>query len=98
MTIELKYTPTARRQREELEADKGLEKRWKAVRKALGMMEVNLKHPGLNTHKYESLAGESGEEVFESYAQNKTPSAYRIFWHYGPEKGEITIVAITPHP
>jgi hypothetical protein len=31
-------------------------------------------------------------------AQNKTPGADRIFWCYGPEKGEMTIIAITPHP
>lgn len=38
------------------------------------------------------------EDVFESYAQNNTPGAYRIFWHYGPKKKMITILAITPHP
>jgi hypothetical protein len=36
--------------------------------------------------------------VFESYVQNRTPGAYRVFWCYGPEQGQITIVAITPHP
>ena len=82
----------------DLEADAGLAKRLKAVRKALGRMETNLKHPGLNTHKFHSLQGAKGEEVFESYAESKTPAAYRVFWHYGPGKGEITIVAITPHP
>ena len=40
----------------------------------------------------------SGEEVFESYAQNNTPAAHRLFWYYGPEKKEITVVTITPHP
>ena len=62
------------------------------------MMETNLRHPGLHTHKYDSLTGEHGEDVFEAYAENKTPAAYRIFWHYGPGKGRITIVAITDHP
>jgi len=28
--------------------------------------------------------------------ENKTPGAYRIFWCYGPEKGEMTIIAIHP--
>jgi hypothetical protein len=37
-------------------------------------------------------------KVFEAYAQNKTPGAYRVFWCYGPEQGEITVIAITPHP
>ncbi len=68
------------------------------MRKALGLMAVNLKHQSLNTHKYESLSGPNGEEVFGASAENITPAAYRIFWHYGPQKGQITIIAITAHP
>ncbi len=73
-------------------------KRFKAVRKALGLLETDPRHPGLNTHKYQTLRGTNGEEVFEAYAENNTPGAYRIFWHYGPDKNVITILAITPHP
>lgn len=94
----LKSTPTARRQLEELERDKSLEKRLKAVRKTLGLMETNLRHPSLNTHEYKSLKGPKGEKVFEAYAESRTPAAYRVFWHYGPGKNEITVLAITPHP
>ncbi|MBL0210420.1 MAG: hypothetical protein IPQ13_05835 [Holophagaceae bacterium] len=81
-----------------LEQDKGLAKRLKAVRKALGYLERNPRHQGLNTHEYDSLMGVNGEKVFESYAENQTPAAYRIFWHYGPSKGVITIISITSHP
>jgi hypothetical protein len=81
-----------------LETDAGLAKRLRAVRKALGLLETNPRHPGLNTHKFNSLKGPGGEEVFEAYAENKTPAAWRIFWHYGPDKKQITILAITPHP
>lgn len=77
----------------------------KQVHKALGFLELNPNHPGLNCHEFTSLAGINGEKVFEAYAQNKTLGAYRIFWHYGPDEvvGKqrvpiITIVAITPHP
>ena len=38
------------------------------------------------------------DKVFEAYAQNRTPGAYRVFWCYGPEAGQITVIAITPHP
>lgn len=55
------------------------------------------RHPGLNTHKYHSLTRPFGEEFFEAYAENNTPAAYRIFWYYGPNKREITIIAITSH-
>ena len=61
--------------------------------------------PSINTHEFTALTGANGEKVFEAYAQNNTPGAYRIFWHYGPDESKrkkrtpvITIVAITRHP
>lgn len=98
MFFKLKYTLSADKQLSDLENSPSEKKRLKAVRKALGYMETNLKHKGLKTHKYSSLRGKNSEEVFEAYAQNKTPAAYRIFWHYGPGKGIITVIAITQHP
>jgi hypothetical protein len=73
-------------------------KKYKKVLKTLGLMEVNLRHPGLKTHKYDSLKGPDDAEVFEAYVENRTPGAYRVFWCYGPSSEEITILAITPHP
>lgn len=73
-------------------------KKYQKVLKTLALIETNLRHPSLNTHKYESLAGANGEEVFEAYVENQTPAAFRVFWHYGPTKEVITILAITPHP
>ncbi len=98
MTFELLFTDQADADLDSLETDASLSKRLKAVKKALGLLETNPRHPGLNTHKFSSLKGPGGEEVFEAYAENKTPAAWRIFWYYGPDKKQITIVAITPHP
>ena len=98
MIFTLKFTPQAEADLQSLAADKSLRKRRKAVRKALGYLETNPRHPGLNTHKYNALTGPNGEDIFEAYAENKTPAAYRIFWFYGPDKKKITIIAITPHP
>ena len=98
MSFALKFTNEAIENLNRLKEDNSLAKRLKAVRKALGYLETNPRHPGLNTHKFTSLSGPNGEEVFEAYAENKTSAAYRIFWIYGPEKDEITILAITPHP
>ncbi len=98
MTFELLFTESADTQYKALEKNRGLAARFKAVRKTLGLMQTNLRHPSLNTHEYNSIAGVSGEKVHEAYAQNKTPGAYRVFWHYGPGQGKLTIVAITPHP
>lgn len=81
-----------------LAADNSRKHIYKAVSKALRFMHQNLRHPSLETHEFHSKKGLQGEKVFESYAQNKTPGAHRIFWHYGPEKNQITILAITPHP
>jgi len=37
-------------------------------------------------------------KVWESYLENNVPAAGRIFWVYGPEKEDITIIGIEPHP
>ena len=94
----LKYTDTALEQLAELERDKGREKHLKVVRKTLGLLETNPRHPSLHTHEYKTLTQVRGKKVFEAYAESKTPAAYRIFWEYGPGKGEITVLSITPHP
>jgi hypothetical protein len=93
----VKFTARAKMDLEELAKDRGKKKRLKSVQKALGLLESNPRHPSLQTHKYESIKGPSGEEVFEAYAENKTPAAYRIFWFYGANR-EIVILSITPHP
>lgn len=98
MPFELVFTDRADADLTILEEDNGLEKRLKAVNKALGYLELNPKHPGLNTHEFTSLSKQYGIKVYEAYAENNTPAAYRIFWHYGPDKNVITILAITKHP
>lgn len=72
----------------------------KQVMKCIGFLAENPRHPGLQCHEFTSIEHpyKPGEKVFEAYAQNKTPSAYRIFWCYGPGTSELTIIAITPHP
>jgi hypothetical protein len=91
-------TDRAKSNLKELERDAGLAKRLSAVRRTLARLESNPRHPGLQSHKFQSLSGPRGEEVFEVYAAQATPAAYRVFWFYGPEKGQITITAITKHP
>lgn len=98
MRFELEFTEQAGHDLDELESNPTHRKRLKSVLKALGYLQVNPRHPGLNTHKYTSLVGPKGEDIFEAYAENNTPGAYRIFWFYGPDSSMITIVAITPHP
>lgn len=82
------------------------ERRHRKVQRALGRLQENPRHPGLASHQYESFPADPKVKIWESYVENNTPSAWRIFWRYGPDTiGEdggtipvITIVAITPHP
>lgn len=97
MRFQLVFSEQAKLNLLELEANKSKKAVLKQVRKILGFMETNIKHPSLHTHKFDGISCKLGE-VFESYAQNNTPGAYRIFWAYGPGKGAIYILNITPHP
>lgn len=96
--FDILLTDEAKEQLSRLKTDKGLAKRHNAVKKAIHFLSQNPRHPGLRTHEFTSLKGPKGEKVFEAYAEQSTPAAYRIFWHYGPGNKEITVIAITPHP
>ncbi len=98
MSFFLSFTPAAKQDLKELKKSAHLEKRFKAVSKALKLLVDNPRHPGLQTHPYTSLCGPSGEKVFEAYAEQNTPAAYRIFFYYGKARGEIVVFALTPHP
>ncbi len=98
MAFIIQLTLRARSEYALLETNPALIKRLKAVSKAIAMLESNPRHPGLRTHKFNDRTGPQGQDVFEAYAENNTPGAYRIFWHYGPDKDVITILAITQHP
>lgn len=106
MRRELRFKPTADAQLTYLENTPELKGVLKQVRKTLGYLETNIQAKSLQTHKYNSLTKRYGVEVFEAYAQQDTPGAYRVFWYYGPDETDqngknlpvITIVAITPHP
>ncbi len=98
--FKLKFTPEADRQLRKIEANRSQQGLNKQIIKTLKYLQINPKHPSLQTHVYESIGHpwDNNEKVFEAYAQNNTPCAYRIFWCYGPEKKQMTIIAITPHP
>ena len=72
----------------------------KKVDKQIRLLTANPRHPSLQTHVFHSLAHpyHPAEKVFEAYVQQHTPAAYRLFWCYGPQKSQITVLAITPHP
>ena len=70
----------------------------KKVLKTLALLQNDPQHSSLHTHEYTSLKGPNQEKVFGAYVENKTSSAYRLFFYYGPAQGVITVIAVTPHP
>jgi len=72
----------------------------KQVKKTIGFLQTNPRHPSLQTHVFHSLEHPYSprEKFFEAYIQQHTPAAYRLFWCYGPQQRQITILAITPYP
>ena len=64
---------------------------YKKLGKTLKLLAENPRHPGLQTDRY-------GERVWQSYLENKTSGAMRIYWVYGPDQQSITIIGLEPHP
>jgi hypothetical protein len=105
MVRRIKFNPTAVEHYTALKNNPSNAALLEQVRKTIGYLELDPHHPSLHTPEFTSLSGAKGEKIFEAYAQNMTPGAYRIFWHCGPDeiKGKkrtavITIIAITRHP
>lgn len=106
MRHELRFTPKADEQLSQIENDPALKGVLKQVNKTLGLMETNLRSKSLQTHPHHALTARYNEKIFEAYAQQNTPGAYRVFWHYGPDERDengkripiIVVVLITSHP
>lgn len=96
--IEKQYNKiSSKKQKKKSSKQEGL---FKQINKTLKHLKANSRHPGLKTHPYSSLEHpwDDKQKVFEAYVQNKTTAAYRMFWCYGPNKKQITIITITAHP
>ena len=105
MTRKLLFTDSARTVLAGLQNNPAERAHYRQVAKTLGLLETNLRHPSLQTHKYQSRRGPNGEEILEAYAQQHTPGAYRVFFFYSPDvitkkkrTRVLMIFAIVPHP
>lgn len=96
MAFRLRFTSGAAKAIDDLRAKNQL--KHKKVVKCLGMLERDPAHPGLNSKRYVDPKIGKGKQVWESYVENRTPGAYRVFWEYGPGRMEITILLISAHP
>jgi len=96
----LVFTRTAQAELDRLESSPRHAGLVKQIKKVLAFLQTNPRHPSLQTHVFHSLEHpyDPDQKVFEAYVQQHTPAAYRLFWCYGPWKGQITVIAITPHP
>lgn len=104
MPFKLRFSGEASALLKLLEAgDPNQQAKLKKVRRALARLEQNPRHPGLHSHQYESFPVDTAVKVWDSYVENQTPGAWRIFWRYGPDEEQgsrpvITVLAIGPHP
>ncbi len=97
-TFELLWTDQAEEQFLELRRN-GPKEKFAKVSKSLEILtERGPKYPSLHSHKYQSIKGPGGEDVWESYVENKTAGAWRIWWMYGPRPNVITLIMLGKHP
>ena len=65
---------------------------------ALKKLSANPMYPSLHIHEIEPLSRRYGMKVWQSYLENKTSKARRMYWVYGPDQKDITIIGLEPHP
>ena len=78
--------------------NKDEEKLYKKWGNALKKLSADPFYPSLQTHEISPLSKRYGMKVWQSYLENKTSDAMRMFWVYGPNQQEITIIGLEPHP
>ncbi len=55
-------------------------------------------YPGLKTHEIEPLSKRYGMKVWQSYLENHKSGAMSMYWVYGPDQKDITVIGLEPHP
>jgi hypothetical protein len=68
------------------------EKLYKKWGKAMVLLANDPQYPGLHSHKIDALSRRYSEKVLQSYLENRNSKTARMYWVYGPKKGEITII------
>ena len=71
---------------------------YKKIGKAMRYLSSDPFHPGLSSHEISALSRRYGMKIWESYIENDTPAAGRLYWVYGPQRNSITVIGFTPHP
>lgn len=66
--------------------------------KAMRLLSQDPSYPSLHTHDIEPLTKRYGIKVWQSYLENNTSRAMCMYWVYGPDRQDITIIGLEPHP
>lgn len=88
--LQIKYRSGTIKKKEEQ-----LYKKWG---NALKKLAEDPMYPSLQTHEITDLSKRYGMRVWQSYLENKTSGAMRMYWVYGPDQKDITIIGLEPHP
>ena len=96
---EVRLSPAVSEWLRAAKATPGLARRFKKAQKAIGLMrDVGPHHAGFNTHPMKTLLGPDGRTIFNSYVENHTPGAWRMYWVWWDESRTIVyVVSIGPH-
>ncbi|BBZ48584.1 hypothetical protein H7H82_03940 [Mycobacterium heidelbergense] len=74
-----------------------LKDKFKKAQRAIRIMrQAGPSYPSFCTHQMEHLPGPGGATIWNSYVENKTPQAWRMYW-VRCDDGSIQIVSIGPH-
>ena len=71
---------------------------YKKCGKSLKLLSIDPFYPSLHTHEIPDLSRRYGRKVWQSYLENRTSRAIRMYWVYGPDQKDITIIGLEPHP
>ncbi len=69
------------------------EQLYKKWGKALKLLSADPGYPSLQTHEIEPLSRRYGMKVWQSYLENKTSGAMRMYWVYGIKEQKIQTLA-----
>lgn len=66
--------------------------------KTMALLAQDPFYPSLETHEIPPLSKRYGMKVWQSYLENHKSRSMRLYWVYGPGKGNITVIGLEPHP
>ena len=82
---------------QDAKTNKRLERKYDKFKKTIKLLrDVGPRHTGLKTHAMKTWCTDDGKQIWNSYVENGTPSAWRMYWIYdGPDT--IHVLSVGPH-